>query len=83
MAILYIKVFDPQNLDTLDIRLMQFQIGLVFTILLAVVYKPMDKFLRPMMKTKAVSQQKWSEVMFAITGCALVFGLLTIAYSPK
>lgn len=83
LAILYIKVFDPQNLDTLDIRLMQFQIGLVFTILLAAVYKPMDKFLRRMMNTKAVSQPKWSEVMYTLVGCALVFASLMIAYSPK
>lgn len=83
LAILYIKVFDPQNLDTLDIRLMQFQIGLVFTILLAAVYKPMDKFLRRMMKTKAVSQPKWSEVLYTLVGCALVFASLMISYSPK
>ena len=84
LAILYIKVFDPQNnVDTLDIRLMQLQIGLVFTILLAAVYKPLDKFLGQMMKTKVVSQPEWSEVLYALAGCALVFGSLMIFYSPK
>ncbi|MGB3703323.1 MAG: hypothetical protein WA997_18835 [Anaerolineales bacterium] len=73
LAILYLRVFDPQNMDILDVRMKQFIIGLVFAILLAICYKPMNKLLGRIIKTKDVFQPKWSDIMSAFVGCTLVF----------
>jgi hypothetical protein len=81
LAILYLKVFDPQNVEILDIRMKQFIIGLVFTVLLAACYKPMDKLLGRMIKIKDMSQPKWPEILYSLVGSALFFASLTAVYS--
>ncbi len=80
LAILYLKVFDSQNMDILDVRMKQLIIGLVFAVLLGLFYKPMDKILERIIKTKDVFQPKWSDILPTFVGCTLVFSSL-IAYS--
>lgn len=80
LAILYLKAFDSQNMDILDVRMKQLIIGLVFAVLLGLFYKPMDKILERIIKTKDVFQPKWSDILPTFVGCTLVFSSL-IAYS--
>lgn len=70
VAVFYIQAVAPENVDILDVRLQQLLIGLVFAVLLAAAYKPVDRMVARRIKTKAVAPP-----------IALILGLLVLAFS--
>ena len=83
VAVLYLKVLHPQEVDFRDVRLKQFLIGVVLAALLAVGYKPMDRLLRRVIRTKEVSQPKRREITYAVGGAILAFVSLMVVHSAE
>jgi hypothetical protein len=80
LSVLFLLIFDPTNVNDLDIRLKQLIIGVVFAVILALVYKPVNKWLGRVIKVKEASQPKWSEVVVVLAAAVIVFVSL-IGYS--
>jgi len=73
LSVLFLLVFDPTNANDLDIRLKQLVIGVIFAVILALVYKPVNKWLGRIIKVKEASQPKWSEVVVVSAAAVIVF----------
>jgi len=83
VAVLYLRVLHPQEVDIRDVRMKQFLIGVVLAALLAAGYKPMDRLLRRVIRTKEVSRPERREIAYAVVGAVLAFAVLVVVHSPE
>lgn len=83
VAVLYLRVLHPQEVDIRDVRMKQFVIGVVLAALLAVGYKPMDRLLRRVIRTKEVSRPGRRDIVYAVAGGILAFVVLMAVHSPE
>ncbi|MCG2786466.1 MAG: hypothetical protein L6461_15345 [Anaerolineae bacterium] len=73
LAIVYIQIFNPTDVSTLDVRTKQLLISLVFALLLAILHRPIHGLMKRILQPRAVIQPQWSQVGFSLVSSAAFF----------
>ena len=81
MAVAYLLLFDPQNVNDLEIRLRQLVIGIVFSFLLTVLYAPLNRLLGTRVKQMEV-RQPTKAMVYILLGSSLGFFAVLLLIQP-
>ena len=80
LAIVYIRIFNPTDTNTLAVRTQQLLISLVFALLLALLHQPIHRLMKRLIQPRAVIQPSWSVVGISLLTSAAIFAAL-VGYS--
>lgn len=77
LSMLFIKLFNPQDIDILSVRMMQMQISIILALLMTFFHKPIISILKKLALSKNVGTFKWTDVIFlTITSIIIVSSML-------
>lgn len=80
LAIIYIQIFNPTDVGTLEVRTQQLLISLVFALLLTLLHRPIHGLMKRLIRPRVVIQPSWSIVGLSLFTSAASFAAL-LAYS--